>query len=229
MPDDPRTTEALTQSVPARAHVRECRLTPVEGERDGAPFLFAAERMVIGADPRADLVIADPAMSKFHCEIRITDGAAVVRDLGSRNGTFVDRVAVIEAPLGDGALLSLGRTQLRFNVGTRHVEIALSARERFGRLVGRSLAMRALFAVLEPAAASATTILLQGESGTGKISPPSRSTSRARGATARSSSSTVARSRATCSRPSCSGGRPARSPAPRRSGSARSRPRAAAR
>lgn len=70
MTDDPRTTEALTQSAPARAHVRECRLTPVEGERDGAPFLFAAERMVIGADPRADLVIADPAMSKFSAAAR---------------------------------------------------------------------------------------------------------------------------------------------------------------
>jgi two-component system response regulator GlrR len=168
MADDPRTTEALTGSLPARAVVRECRLTVVDGERDGAPFLFAAERMVIGADPKADLVIADAAMSKFHCEIRITDGAAVVRDLGSRNGTLVDRVPVIEAPLRDGALLALGRTQLRFNVGTRHVEIPLSPRERFGRLIGRSLPMRAAFAVLEATAASHSTVLLQGESGTGK-------------------------------------------------------------
>ena len=78
MVDDPRTTEALTSSRPVRVVVRECRLTVVGSERDGTPFLFAAERMVIGADARADLVIADPAMSKFHCEIRITDGAAVV-------------------------------------------------------------------------------------------------------------------------------------------------------
>jgi two-component system, NtrC family, response regulator GlrR len=124
--------------------------------------------MTIGADPRADLVIGDPAMSKFHCEIRITDGAAVVRDLGSRNGTLVDRVPVIEAPLRDGALLALGRTQLRFNVGTRHVEIPLSPRDRFGRLIGRSLAMRATFAILDATAASHATVLLQGESGTGK-------------------------------------------------------------
>jgi len=170
MADDPRTTEALTSSLPARAHVRECRLSRVDPGAPGAvaPFLFAAERMVIGADPKADLVIADAAMSKFHCEIRITEGAAVVRDLGSRNGTLVDRVPVIEAPLRDGALLSLGRTELRFHIGTRHVEIPLSPRERFGRLIGRSLPMRAVFAVLEPAAASQATILLQGESGTGK-------------------------------------------------------------
>ncbi|HSR96946.1 MAG TPA: sigma-54 dependent transcriptional regulator [Kofleriaceae bacterium] len=168
MADDPRTTEALTSSRPVRVVVRECRLTVVGGERDGTPFLFAAERMVIGADPKADLVIDDAAMSKFHCEIRIADGAATVRDLGSRNGTLIDRVPVIEAPLRDGALLGLGRTQLQFNVGTREVEVPLSPRERFGRLLGRSAAMRATFAVLEAAATSDSTVLLQGESGTGK-------------------------------------------------------------
>ncbi|HEX3474344.1 MAG TPA: sigma 54-interacting transcriptional regulator [Kofleriaceae bacterium] len=168
MPDDPRTTEALTGSQPLRATVRECRLTRIEEGRDAAAFPFATERMVIGADPRADLVVADGAMSKFHCEIRVRDGAAVVKDLGSRNGTLVDRVPVIEAPLRDGAVLSLGRTELRFNVGTRQIEIPLSQRERFGRLIGRSIAMRSAFVVLEAAAASASTVLLQGESGTGK-------------------------------------------------------------
>jgi transcriptional regulator with PAS, ATPase and Fis domain len=168
MADDPRTTEALASSLPVRALVRECRLTAIDGDREAAPFLFAAERMVIGADPTADLVIDDPAMSKFHCEIRIADGAAVIRDLGSRNGTTVDRVPVLEAPLRDGALLTLGRTQLRFNVGTRQVEIPLSPRARFGRLIGRSLAMRAAFTVLEAAATSQSTVLLLGESGTGK-------------------------------------------------------------
>ncbi|HEY0476315.1 MAG TPA: sigma 54-interacting transcriptional regulator [Kofleriaceae bacterium] len=168
MADDPRTTEALTSSQQVRAVVRECRLTRLDDGRDAAPFLFAAERIVIGADPKADLVVDDGAMSKFHCEIRIREGAAVVRDLGSRNGTLVDRVPVIEAPLRDGALLSLGRTQLRFNIGTRQVELLLSSRERFGRLLGRSAAMRAAFVVLEAAAASASTVLLLGESGTGK-------------------------------------------------------------
>ena len=115
MADDPRTTEAVTSSAaPIRALVREHKLTIVGGPLDGTEHPFAAERMVVGADPRADFVVADPAMSKFHCEIRIAEGAAFVRDLGSRNGTFIDRVPVIEAPLREGALLSLGRTQLRF-------------------------------------------------------------------------------------------------------------------
>jgi len=168
MVDDPRTTEALSDAAAVRATVRECRLTIVGGALDGAVHAFAAERMVIGADARADFVVDDAAMSKFHCELQIRDGVAFVRDLGSRNGMQVDRVPVIEAPLRDGALLQLGRTVLRFDIGTRDVEIQLAQRERFGRLLGRSIAMRAAFALLEAAATGATTVLLQGESGTGK-------------------------------------------------------------
>ena len=166
--DDPRTTEALPSSQQARAFVRERRLTVVAGDRVGEGHLFATERLVIGADPRAELVLADPALSKFHCELRLVDGVTVVRDLGSRNGTFVDGVPVIEAPLRDGSIVSVGRTQLRFEHGTRDVEVALSARDSFGRLRGSSIAMRQTFALLESAASATSTVLLQGESGTGK-------------------------------------------------------------
>ncbi len=166
--DDPRTTEALTSDAALRALVRECRVTIVDGELAGTLHVFAAERMVIGADPRADFVIAGPAMSKFHCEIRIVDGACFVRDLGSRNGTLVDRVPILDAPLRDGALLTLGRTQLKFDLGTQHREITLSSRDRFGRLRGTSIAIRATYALLETAATSNCTVLVQGESGTGK-------------------------------------------------------------
>jgi transcriptional regulator with PAS, ATPase and Fis domain len=92
----------------------------------------------------------------------------MLSDLGSRNGTHVDGVPVLKAPLRDGALLLLGRTQLRFEIGTRNVAVTLSPRDRFGGLVGGSIAMRAAFALLEVAAASDATVLLQGESGTGK-------------------------------------------------------------
>lgn len=156
-----RETETLGDAP--HAFVREYRLTI-----DRTSHTFAARTVVIGADPRADLVLADPALSKFHCELTITDGLATLRDLGSRNGTRVDRVPVIEAPLRDGAIVEIGRTSLRFELGQRNVEIPLSARTSFGRLLGRSVAMRAVFQQLELIAPSGTTVLIQGESGTGK-------------------------------------------------------------
>ncbi len=168
MNDDVRQTEALTAESAIRALVRECRLEVVDGSLAGTEHVFAAERLVIGADPRADFVIADPTLSKFHCEIRIVDGACFVRDLGSRNGTAVDRVPILDAPLRDGSVLMLGRTQLVFRLGTHHRELTLSARDRFGRLRGSSIAMRATYALLETAANAQATVLVQGESGTGK-------------------------------------------------------------
>jgi DNA-binding NtrC family response regulator len=168
MTDDPRTTEALPGAMPTRLVVRECTLRVTAGDHVGRAHEFAAERLVIGADPRADFVIDDSSVSKFHCELRIDGGVTVVRDLGSRNGTLIDHVPVIEAPLRDGALLTLGRTQLRFEIGARDVELVLSPRTSFGKLRGGSLAMRSIYPMLEAAAGSTSTILLQGESGTGK-------------------------------------------------------------
>jgi two-component system response regulator GlrR len=167
MIDDPRTTEALPGRAP-RLVVRECTLTVTSGEHAGRTHKFAAERLVIGADAGADFALDDSTMSKLHCELRIVDGITYVRDLGSRNGTLIDHVPVIEAPLRDGALLQLGRTQLRFSIGNRDVELAVSERDRFGKLRGGSLAMRTIYPLLEAAATSASTVLLQGESGTGK-------------------------------------------------------------
>lgn len=163
MTDDPRITEALGGAPPV-ADVRECRLVIAAGKT----HQFAAERMVIGADPRADLVLDDPALSKFHCEIRVGDAGCFVRDLGSRNGTTVDRVPVIEAPLRDGALLGVGRSELRFEIGNQRRALLQSTSDHFGRLRGGSIPMRGVYALLEAAAASSSTVLLQGESGTGK-------------------------------------------------------------
>ncbi len=164
MTEDPRITEAIGGGD-IRASVRECRLVAIS---DGKVHTFASPRTVIGADPRAEIVLADPSLSRFHCEIEIDRGGPVLRDLGSRNGSHVDGVPVLVAPLRDGALLLLGRTQLRFEIGTRNVAVHVSPRDRFGRLVGGSIPMRAAYALLEAAAASDATVLLQGESGTGK-------------------------------------------------------------
>jgi two-component system, NtrC family, response regulator GlrR len=163
-----RDTETLGEPPPPRVIVRASRLTIVGGPHDGTVHELASERFVIGADPRADLAIDDPTLSKFHCELRIVDGACFVRDLGSRNGTSIDHVPILEAPLRDGAILALGRTRVRFEVGAREVEIPISPRDRFGRLRGGSIAMRKVYALLEAAANATTTVLVQGESGTGK-------------------------------------------------------------
>jgi DNA-binding NtrC family response regulator len=107
-------------------------------------------------------------VSRFHAEIEVTGGRAILRDLDSRNGVLVDGVPVLQAALRDGAVLTLGRTQLRFRLGDEPLRIPLSSRERFGVMVGRSPAMRAVFSLLERAAETDATVLLEGDTGTGK-------------------------------------------------------------
>ena len=164
---DPGVTEPVDPAA-RQILVRQLRLTVEQGTGAGREILSRAHRLVLGSDEGVDLTLADPAVSRFHCEIRVEEGRVWIRDLGSRNGTLVDGVRVIEAELDPGARIGLGRTRLRFDLGAEHVSVPLSERDRLGRLVGGSNAMRAVFAVLERAARTDATILLEGETGTGK-------------------------------------------------------------
>src|SRR5262245_3156807 len=163
-------TEIVFAKGREHALVQQFRLVVVGGaEPDlGAVHSSSGDRVVVGSDETAGFRLADRAVSGFHCEIAIAGGRPVVRDLGSKNGVLVDGVPVFEAPLRHLATLTLGRTQVRFELGDERVSIPLASRERFGVMVGRAAPMRAVFAVLERAAASDTTVLLGGETGTGK-------------------------------------------------------------
>jgi two-component system response regulator GlrR len=127
-----------------------------------------ADRCAIGSHPSNDLVIDDPTVSRFHCEIHIEARGARVRDLDSRNGTILDGIPVVDAFLRSGSLLRLGRTVVRFQFGFESNRLPISEQTRFGSLVGSSIAMRTTFALLERAATSDSTVLLEGETGTGK-------------------------------------------------------------
>ena len=149
-----------------RAYVTQFRLD-VDGDEARA-FASTSDRAVIGTHESCDVALADRTVSRFHCEIVVRDGRAHLRDLGSKNGTLVDGVSVVEAHLDDGARIAVGQTTMRFHIGTTAVAIPLSRTERFGGLVGRSAQMRHVFALLERAAASKATLLVEGETGTGK-------------------------------------------------------------
>ena len=148
--------------------VRQFNLRVLAGPDQGATHTSAGERVALGTERGADFVLTDPAVSRFHCEIVVASEQALLQDLGSRNGTFVDGVSIVSAHLHDGATLGLGRSRVRFELSPEHVGILLSDEERFGSMIGRSAAMRASFALLERAARTEATVLLQGETGTGK-------------------------------------------------------------
>ncbi|MCG8425405.1 MAG: sigma 54-interacting transcriptional regulator [Proteobacteria bacterium] len=172
MSDDFRDLDNLTVSIDEHGRsihtVRGFRLEVVEGKDCGTKWESKSDRATIGAHPSCDLIVSDDTVSRFHCEIVIDDNGAKVRDLGSRNGTIVDGLHINDAYLKHHSVLQLGHSQVRFQYISQQNHIALSHRTGFGDLVGQSIAMRTMFAMLERAAGTNITILLQGETGTGK-------------------------------------------------------------
>jgi two-component system, NtrC family, response regulator GlrR len=161
-------THAEARPAPKGTTVRRFRVTVVEGPSRGVAWQSTGDRCSIGSHHRNDLIVEDPTVSRFHCEIAVDEGGVRVRDLKSRNGTVLDGVAVLEGFLRVGSLLRLGKTVVRFELGMETNRLSLAEETRFGSLTGVSPAMRATFAMLSRAAESDATVLLEGETGTGK-------------------------------------------------------------
>ena len=122
----------------------------------------------VGTSPGNQLRLTDPTVSRIHCELSAVPGGIRVVDEGSTNGTWVDGRRIRDIDVGAGATLKVGATTLRVSVGEDAIEIPLSARDSFGAVVGASVAMRRVYALMERAAPTNATVLLQGETGTGK-------------------------------------------------------------
>ena len=134
---------------------------------DGEQFTVDVDALVVGRDPGANIVIADPEVSAFHCELRAVSEGILVKDLGSTNGTFLGPVRVREATIVTTSELTIGRSKVIVEPqAKRRVEVGFS--DRFGPLVGGSPKMRRVFSVLEKVADTHLSVLIVGETGTGK-------------------------------------------------------------
>ncbi len=125
-------------------------------------------RLTIGKAADNDLVLSDDTVSRHHCEIvRAPDGLHV-RDLDSTNGTKIDNTRIREATVRPGSVLKVGEVDIQFKPTAHRVEVLPSEHHFFGPAIGSSLAMRTIFGVLERIAPTDATVLLEGETGTGK-------------------------------------------------------------
>ena len=122
----------------------------------------------VGSEPDCHLALADGTVSRRHLEVLWDGREAKFRDLNSTNGTFYKEARVREISVGFGAEIKLGRTALRLLPSEQALEIQPSSDDRFGALVGRHVLIREIFSLLGEIAPTEATVVIEGETGTGK-------------------------------------------------------------
>src|SRR5688572_1958741 len=160
-------TEVSTRTLSSERPPAGSILLVVSGQARGQRATLS-ERLRIGKAPDNDLVLPDASVSRYHCELELSAGGVLVRDLGSTNHTRINRSKIQTATLEPGATLIVGDVQLLFLPEAERLLVMPSQSSSFGAAVGPSLAMRAIFGVLERIAPTEATVLLEGETGTGK-------------------------------------------------------------
>jgi transcriptional regulator with PAS, ATPase and Fis domain len=159
----------MTLSQPSTVtRVKSVTIHVTKGPDQGRSVTVDTPSFVIGVGEAADFRLKDPGVSREHIRITLLPHGVRIKDGGSKNGTYLGGARIHEVTLTADTVLTCGGTALGFSVSQESLELPLSANDRFGDAIGTSAIMRHLFGILEKAAMSDLTILLEGESGAGK-------------------------------------------------------------
>ncbi len=150
-------------------HLRRCTLTQLSSDgRVVRDYSFDKEEVSLGAMSDNDVVVQDQTASRYHAKIVQEDSGYALVDLRSTNGTFVNKVRIREAFLTPGSTIAVGQTAFRFNAKEEEVAIVPSDSDQCGDIIGANAQMRQLYSIIEKIAPTATTVVIEGETGTGK-------------------------------------------------------------
>lgn len=105
-------------------------------------WLQPDQRLRIGRDPGCDLVIEHPSVSRQHAELYHRDNRWWLRDLDSKNGSFIDGIAVTNHPLPDACWLRLGDSYCDFGEFDDRQAQALRSRQADRRALSQAMALR---------------------------------------------------------------------------------------
>ena len=87
------------------------------GPASGARFLLDSDITTAGRHPDSDIFLDDITVSRHHVEFRRSDGGFSIRDMGSLNGTYVNRSRIDDAALVSGDEVQIGKYRLQFLTG----------------------------------------------------------------------------------------------------------------
>ncbi len=159
-------TDKLTSTEAAPVPLR---IAVVTGTDLGKSLELKGGRYRVGKDESCELVVVDGSVSREHLLIEVTGEGVQLTDLGSTNGSFCDNVRFDRVRAQSGAIIRLGRVVLKLlPVFAGAGASELSEATHFGGMLGKSVAMRQLFALAERVAPTDAAVLINGETGTGK-------------------------------------------------------------
>jgi DNA-binding NtrC family response regulator len=121
-----------------------------------------------GSSPSCEMPLTDKTVSRKHLMAEMVGDEVIMRDNGSTNGTYIQGSRFKEITIGFGAEVKLGRTVIKYLPDEEVVEPEPLERNSFGQLLGGDTKMRQMFKLLEDVAATNATVLIEGETGTGK-------------------------------------------------------------
>ncbi len=153
---------------PQSLQLRRCKLLVSEGDGEREITFDSKSEITVGAMDDNDLVLRDDTVSRYHCKIVQEGESYVLVDLDSTNGTFINRVRIREAFLKPNCTIALGKTQIKFLPLDERVRVLPSSRNRYSDIIGQDVKMREIFGVLEKISPTDTTVVIEGETGTGK-------------------------------------------------------------
>ncbi|MEK7425728.1 MAG: FHA domain-containing protein, partial [Actinomycetota bacterium] len=100
--------------------------------------------LTIGTAEGNDLRLTDPAVSRHHCALTVTPRGVELRDLDSTNGTSLGGIRINSAFVAHEAMIGVGETAIRVDLLAEGAQAEISREDRFGPVLGRSMAMRRL-------------------------------------------------------------------------------------
>jgi pSer/pThr/pTyr-binding forkhead associated (FHA) protein len=106
---------AAVAALPARSAL----LLMQRGPSSGARFLLDTDRTTAGRSPDADIFLDDVTVSRKHAEFLRSGEDVVVRDIGSLNGTYVNRTRIDQAVLRSGDEVQIGKFRMTFHPSPR--------------------------------------------------------------------------------------------------------------
>jgi len=142
----------------------------IDSKKNGkSHFNVRKKTLVVGNSSQCDIVLEDDYASKMHAEFHLSDRGFLIKDLESTNGTLINGAKIREKYATNKDEITVGRTKITvmFERSAKQ-DITPFSEDNFCGIIAKSRTMKLLFKKIEIIAKTAMTVLIQGETGTGK-------------------------------------------------------------